>query len=220
MVESSSRSGGSNRKLGIELTVNERGRLIVSKLLPGPISAAGIRVGDELVMVGEDTKTINQPFSNLSDLLHSEGPMPTKFGFLRPGLRDIIEVDLGDSFETPLLNKPANGGKLPPMSWSNDIYTVLKNSTAKSQKSLPAPEWKLWDGPEDEPLVALESGTPPDFVRSSEPLLHPVTYAGESAVLRTIISGRLQATLGCLTASCLVCFLMFLVLEDPAFLHL
>jgi hypothetical protein len=219
MVESSSSSGGSNRKLGIELTVNEHGRLIVSKVLPGPISAAGIRVGDELVMVGEDTKTINQPFSNLSDLLHAEGPMPTKFGFLRPGLRDVIEVDLGESSETPLLNKTANNGKIPPMNWGNDIYTVLKNSTSKPQKSLPAPDWKLWDGPEDEPLIALESGTP-DYVRSSEPLLHPVTYAGESAVLRTIISGRLQATLTCLAASCVVCFLMFLVLEDPAFFHL
>ena len=89
------------KRLGLEVTVNEHGRLIVTKLMPGPISAAGVLIGDELVMVGEDNKTINQPFSNLSDFLHGEGTMPTKFGFLRPGLRDIIEVDVCDGSQAP-----------------------------------------------------------------------------------------------------------------------
>jgi hypothetical protein len=220
MVELSANGGKSHRSLGMEVTVNERGRLIVTKLLPGPISAAGVKVGDELVTVGEDHRTINQPFSNLSDLLHDEGEMPTKFGFLRPGLRDVIDVDIGSDSQTPLLNQ-GNNGKVNNSNWGKDICTLLMKSTApKSQRSLPAPDWTLWDGPEDEPVNLLEQGVGCQQVNDSKPLLHPVTYAGETAVLRTLISGRLQATLMCLGASCLICLLLFLVFEDHADLHL
>ena len=218
MVELAANGGRSQKSLGMEVTVNERGRLIVTELQPGPISAAGILVGDELVTVGEDTKTINQPFSNLSDLLHNEGPAQTKFGFLRPGLRDVIEVDIGYNPYTPLLNP---GGKVNSASWGQDICTLLIKSTAsKPQRSLPAPDWTLWDGPEDEPIDLMEQGVHFEHTNQSKPLLHPATYAGETAVLRTLISGRLQATLLCLGASCLICFLLYLVIEDHPILHL
>ena len=206
------------KRLGLEVTVNEHGRLIVTKLMPGPISAAGVLIGDELVMVGEDNKTINQPFSNLSDFLHGEGTMPTKFGFLRPGLRDIIEVDVCDGSQAPQSIQESRG-KPQCTNWSKGICTVVMKSTLKGQKSLPAPDWTRWDGPDDEPIDLVEQGVGYDQTSSSKPLLHPVTCAGETVVLRSLISGRLQATLLCLGGSCLLCLLLFLMLEDHPIFH-
>ena len=138
------------RKLGLELTVNDRGRLIVSKLSPGPILNAGIQEGDELVEVGEGEKTFNQPFSNLAEFLN-DGASHKRFGFLRPGLSDILVVELdqccscqSDSFRPE--KEPRNG-----MQNKGSLLHYAAYHLSSKQQCLPRTEWTKWDGPEDEP---------------------------------------------------------------------